>query len=45
MAIWELTSNDIDENLQRSEMSERMPHEALLLAYYQHEAGLLLPVH
>jgi len=42
---WPLTSDDLSESLEPAEMAERMPHEALLLAYYQtlHEIGLLLP--
>jgi hypothetical protein len=42
---WPLTANDLSPLLQPPTMSERMPHEALLVAYYQtlHEAGLLLP--
>jgi hypothetical protein len=42
---WELTSNDLSEPLEPRAMADRMPHEALLLAYYQtlHEIGLVLP--
>jgi len=42
---WELTSDDLSEQLEPVGMAERMPHEAPLLAYYQtlHEIGLVLP--
>jgi pimeloyl-ACP methyl ester carboxylesterase len=42
---WELTSDDLAEALEPRAMAERMPHEALLLGYYQtlHELGLFVP--
>jgi hypothetical protein len=42
---WPLTSKDINASIMPSEMADRIPHDAMLLAYYQtlNEIGILFP--